>query len=376
MVRTVVRLKERSYPVLTGSSVLPQFGAELKSLIDDNRLFVLFDANVYALHYKTILNSIKIPQSRIKEFVIPSGEKAKSLSVLSHIYDFLLQEKVRRQDIILTCGGGVTSDLGGYAAATTLRGLRWVALPTTLLGMVDAAIGGKTGINHTTGKNLIGAIWQPNFVCNELEFLETLPGRQMTAGLGEVLKYAGLQGKAFLAPLQKYCMKQENLSHNELEKLISLSVQYKAKIVSADEREFGMRAILNFGHTYAHAIEASLGYGKLLHGEAVIIGVIGALHLSRLTGSADKPSLESYNDLALEMLARVPHRIIESPKVLSAMTLDKKRTSSGQSFILLKSLGKPIITDKVSKMQVVEALKLALQDYKIVGGTRANAFSR
>jgi 3-dehydroquinate synthase len=313
---------------------------------------------------------ITLPKKRVTELMIPSGERSKSHRTLTGLYDFVLDEKISRSDFILACGGGVTTDLVGYAAATTLRGIRWGAVPTTLVGMVDAAIGGKTGINHALGKNLIGAFWQPSFVCSDVRFLQTLEPRQMTAGLGEVLKCVGLVGRQLASPLEHYLRSGDSYRADRLIKLVSLTAAFKARVVERDERESGRRMILNFGHTFAHGIEKALGFGRLLHGEAVILGILAALRLGALEGY-DSKGLREYRDLVRHFVRRLPRRRIEINAVLNAMAWDKKRLIEGQKFVLLERPGKPIITDRVHGRSIRTALTVMLADYRAQGGQDA-----
>jgi 3-dehydroquinate synthase len=294
--------------------------------------------------------------------VIPRGEKAKSRQTLEGLYDFLLGEKITRDDFLLACGGGVTSDLVGFAAATTLRGVRWGVISTTLLGMVDAAIGGKTGINHARGKNLVGAFWPPEFVISDLEFLSTLPERELVCGLGEVLKTAGLAGRAVVSRLTDYLNNDRRLDFSALPGLVIDCAGYKAAVVSRDEQEKGRRMVLNFGHTFAHGIERAVGYGRLRHGEAVILGVNTALALGRRIGYNSRGLVE-YGHLTSAMTALVPKRRIDVAEVLSAMALDKKRSGADQKYVLLTQLGRPKICTGLKAEEVRAALTQTLKSY-------------
>ena len=267
------RTKGHSYPILVGQGLADRFGLLVRDEVGQGRLFIFYDAQFYALYGHGLKRSLKVPSRRTEEFVVPPGERAKSQRVLSGVYDFLLQHKVTRDDLLLACGGGVTTDLVGYAAATVMRGIRWAAVPTTLLGMVDAAVGGKTGINHDLGKNLIGAFWQPTLVCCDVRFLATLPPRQMVAGVGEILKYGGLTGGKMMSALKTYAASDDLYSMRMLRELVRLSTAFKATVVARDERDVGRRMILNYGHTIGHSIESAIGFGRLLHGEAVILGI-------------------------------------------------------------------------------------------------------
>ena len=364
-----VNLGPRSYPVAVGSNISAQLAQRTGQAVGTNRLFVFFDANFYALHGDRINRYLRRSTKKIVEMVIPSGEKSKSSAVLGKIYDHLLHEKISRDDFILACGGGVLSDLVGYAAATTLRGVRWGVVSTTLLGMVDAAIGGKTGINHRLGKNLLGAIWQPAFVYCDTYFLHTLPPRQMVAGLGEIAKYAGLSGDTMIEKLRRFVKAGDLYNDAMLRSLIVPSVRYKAEIVAMDERESGRRVVLNLGHTFAHAIERAAGYGRLLHGEAVILGLWAAIELSVLLEPGRAGRLASYRNLLEKLVTRVPRVKLESSNVLNAMALDKKRSAQKLRFLVLKAAGKPIIADNISIRLTRQATDNMLEFYRVHGGT-------
>lgn len=331
-------------------------------------MFVFFDSAVYALYGKEIERQFARKRIKHISFVIPGGEESKSQATLGKIYDFLLSEQISRTDFVLAIGGGVVTDLVGFAAASILRGVKWGAVSTTLLGMVDAAIGGKTGINHPRGKNLIGAFWQPSFVVCDLKYLNTLPNREINAGLGEIIKYAGLIGAKMESTLKKYCESGDILNLKKLHPLIQMSAEYKAKIVIADERESNKRMFLNLGHTFAHAIEKSIGYGKLLHGETVIIGLMAAVNLSIKIKPKSAAALSDYKNLVKEFLGLVRYYPINMENVLKSMKMDKKRTGQIQKFVLLSSPGKPFIASGLKERTVKEALEEALSIYKEIGG--------
>ncbi|MDH4156477.1 MAG: 3-dehydroquinate synthase [candidate division Zixibacteria bacterium] len=366
-----VNLGLRSYPVLIGSNEVDRLTRQIDRAARTNRLFVFFDANLYALHGDLIKRHLRRSTRNIVEMVIPGGEKSKSATVLNQVYDHLLHEKISRDDFILACGGGVLSDLIGYAAATILRGVRWGVVPTTLLGMVDAAVGGKTGINHRLGKNLVGAFWQPAFVYCDTYFLHTLPSRQMVAGLGEVAKYAALDGGLILDRLRRFVDKNDLYDDRLLRSLIIPSVRYKAGIVAQDERESGRRILLNLGHTFAHAIENAAGYGRLLHGEAVILGLLAAVELSSLIAWRCIRPLASYRSLLEKLITWLPQVRLESRNVLNAMALDKKRSGLKQRFLILKAAGEPIIADNISIRLTRLAVDNMLEYYRVHGGTNA-----
>ncbi len=357
------------YPILVGSNIESRLAAVLEKHTGGNRLFLIADANFHALHGERLIRSIKRSPKETEVFVLPSGEQQKNQKTVSAIQDYLLGNRISRSDLILAVGGGVTTDIVGYAAATTLRGVRWGAVPTTLLGMVDAAIGGKTGINHAHGKNLIGAIWQPSFVVCDQQYLQTLPIRHLIAGFGEILKYAGLVGGPMVGRVTRLIDGGVGLS--DWTKVISESARYKAAIVSKDEREEGIRAYLNLGHTFGHAIERSLGYGKLLHGEAVIVGLLGAICLSMLVNPKGAGALKDYYRLALSSTEILPKYKIDRSAILDAMALDKKRKDQELRFVLLKRLGEPYIATGLSRDMIEFAVEQMIADFNDYGGKYA-----
>ena len=359
-----VRLKERSYPVVIGSKIADRLPALVEKQLSGGRIFVFLDSHFYGLHGRKLTRTLKQVGKSI-ELVIPGEERMKTASQLNRIYDFLMSQKISRSDFILACGGGVVSDLVGYAAATTLRGLKWGIVSTTLLGMVDAAIGGKTGINHAGGKNLIGAIWQPAFVSCDIEHLMTLPKRQLVSGLGEVVKYGGLVGKPMLAEIEKLVDSGNLYNERLLLKLVHLSARYKAEIVATDERDGGRRMFLNLGHTFSHGIEAAVPVGRLGHGEALLIGLVAVCEMSRR--KFDAP-LGSFTAMVETLLQQVKYHAIDAAAVRRAMKLDKKRAGRAAKFILLRKPGQPIIVDDANGQLVTGSLSYALKRYKNIGG--------
>lgn len=363
-----LRLKDNSYPIVIGTNLHANLVKQLSKSVGQNRLFVFYDSTVYALYGKELNKLLESSKFQFEPFVVPSGEKYKSEITLAKIYDFLLDEKISRSDFILAVGGGVTSDLIGYAAATILRGVKWGTVSTTLLGMVDAAIGGKTGINHRRGKNLIGAFWHPSFVICDLTFLRTLPEREILAGMGEILKYAALIGGENLELIKRHLNSGNLLNSKTLSRLVEAGVKYKTRIVMADEREKGRRMHLNLGHTFAHAIEKTLGYGKLLHGEAVILGLLAAVKMSIKVRPRSKQSLAEYEFLIINFLGFIRYYYIDKHKVLENMQIDKKRADREQKIVLLKRIGKPFIVTGPNEHQLSEALEECLSIYKKVSG--------
>ena len=367
-----VQLDKRSYPIVVGSGVLDRLGRLAKKQVSRGRVFIIYDDQVFALYSESVNAVFDGLGIEIIETNLPQGERAKSDRVLRRLYDWLVSNQVTRDDFILACGGGVTTDLAGYVAATILRGVSWGAVSTTLLGMVDAAIGGKTGINHRRGKNLVGAFWQPSFVICDLGFLPTLPHRQMLAGMGETVKYAGLIGETMIDVVKRHLAGEDMYNPMTLSRLVRMSARYKAAIVSQDEREERRRMVLNLGHTFAHGLENALGYGKLLHGETVILGLYAAAELACLLKPARAKNLVTYKTILRRLIAMLPRRKVMTARLLEAMAYDKKRVGEKQNFVLLDRPGKPFITSSVPMELIRKSADKMLEVYSSEGGSVAS----
>jgi len=363
----LARTKSRNYPIVIGSQVLNRLKRLMAEAVGKGRVFVFFDANVYALHGQILTKYIDQSGHRWNEMVLPTGERIKSRASLAKIQDYLLSEQISRSDLIIAIGGGVTSDLVGYAAVTTLRGIPWAVIPTTLLGMVDAAIGGKTGINHRLGKNLIGAFWQPSFVLNDTCFLNTLPRREMIAGLGEVVKYGGLVGTQMLRALKRYQELGDLYHQAALVDLTTIAASYKVRLVARDERDQGLRMLLNLGHTFGHAIETALGHGRLRHGEAVLLGLWGAVELTALHRKGTESGLRAFRELIEMFIPLLPKRTLVADRIIEAMRLDKKRDGKRVRFVLLERPGRAFIAEDVRLTQVRRAVRNMVKIYRRKG---------
>jgi len=353
-----VDLGARSYPVHFCSL------SSVPSLLDDaglraGRCLLVSDENV-ATHYRTpLVEGLSNAGWTVRSIVLPPGEPTKSAPNLQALYDEALEWGVDRQTPVLALGGGVIGDLAGFAAATLLRGLPLVQLPTSLLAQVDASVGGKTAINHETGKNLIGAFYQPELVCADPKTLDTLPMREYTSGMAEVVKHALIYDPSLFKSLEEnlatvFSFKDRAVVSDVVER----AVQVKTEIVSADEREEGRRAILNFGHTFAHAIERVAGYGRFTHGEAVALGMRAGIYLSHQKHPADIP-----RDRLDHIVKAIP--IENDPTSLSfadiydAMSADKKNQGDTLRFVLLRQLGDAYLTSDVSEAQARQAWAFA-----------------
>lgn len=298
------------------------------------------DANVVRLQPELVA-CIRSQFKKVHFFEVPEGEMSKSMEYFIEMTDCFLNAGIDRQTPLFAVGGGVTGDLSGYVAASALRGIPLVHVPTTLLAMVDSAIGGKTGINHSSGKNLIGSFYQPAAVLAPLQALETLPDEEFLCGFGEILKYGAISDIDILNILKNRDLLELRTNKPLLANIIQRSIKVKADIVAQDTREASLRMILNYGHTFAHAIERILGYGEVFHGQAVYVGMLAANKLSRRFGAMLEDELleRHYKNM------KIPASILDIPaeSLIEAMYSDKKRIADELRFILLKRYGKPYI---------------------------------
>ncbi|MFH1687294.1 MAG: 3-dehydroquinate synthase [bacterium] len=354
------------YPIMVGYRILNRLSGFLAKDRRGGRVFVIYDAQVFALHGSMIAQTLADAEAEVVEITIPAGERSKSAATVARLHDFLLVQRASRDDLILAVGGGVISDLAGYVAATTLRGIGWGVISTSLLGMVDAGIGGKTGINHRYGKNLIGAFWQPRVVLCDTCFLHTLSRNDMLSGLGEVAKYAGLIGEDMPSQLADY-LSGDLYHRRRLVEMVARSAAYKAEIVGRDEREGNLRMVLNLGHSFAHGIESSAGYGRISHGQAVLAGLLAALELSRLVYPSSRRSLTEYENVLTSLAARFKWPRLTVDTIIDAMRWDKKRKGRQLRFVLLKRPGNPVVTTEVPRRSVTVALRWALGRVQEVG---------
>ncbi|MDP3259447.1 MAG: 3-dehydroquinate synthase, partial [Thermodesulfovibrionales bacterium] len=268
-----VKLGERSYDICIGSNILGKIGPKLKSFNSSPKTAIISNPTVYRLYGKKVLNSIKSSGFDVIPVIIPDGEKYKDISIVQKIYGELLRHRLDRKSTLIALGGGVIGDITGFVASTYMRGIDYIQIPTTLLAQVDSSVGGKTGVNHKLGKNMIGTFYQPKLIWIDIDILKTLPQKEFFAGLAEVIKYGVIWDAKLFAFLENNRDKIVRLDRKALIHIIKCSCQIKAEVVSKDEREAGLRAILNYGHTIGHAIETATGYKKYLHGEALAIGM-------------------------------------------------------------------------------------------------------
>jgi 3-dehydroquinate synthase len=346
LIKLQVKTRNHKYPIFIGSNILSKLKVILKeNLINFNQCLVVADKNVPKKLINKVLNSL--PKKKISLHYFNSSEKNKNQKSIDNILSILLNKNFNRNDCVISVGGGITGDVSGFAASTFKRGLKFINIPTTLLSQVDSSIGGKTGINNKYGKNLIGTFYQPSLVISDIIFLKSLPKREIICGYGEILKHAIIADKKFFTFLDIYGSQILNLKSPLIEKTIFKSCSIKKKVVETDEREMGIRKILNFGHTFAHAYEATLGYSKKLnHGEAVILGIKTAAKFSlsyNILSIKEYNLIENHlNKLSLPNSINRFFSIRSLNKILSFMKKDKKNNTNRINLVLLKKIGSPI----------------------------------
>ncbi len=350
-----------SYNAVVGEGIFEEQVKEISDSFEGDINFLLVDENVEKYHSEIIDKAFEATGKRFYLMSVPEGEQSKSIDFWTTCVEFLLENGVRRNTPVFVMGGGVTGDVGGFAAASALRGAPLIHIPTTVLAMVDSSIGGKTGVNHSTGKNLIGAFYQPKKVVADIGFLKTLPRNEWTNGLSEILKYGAIERADILDRAQLFLEDDLSpISHENLIELIADCIQIKADIVEKDEFEGNIRAYLNFGHTFAHALEKDCGYQSISHGEAVYLGMLAAIDLSNQLGADLKPDkLLKYRSL---YRYRVSKDQLSLEDLMNHMKFDKKRTNQHIRFVLLKEWQSPVLKIVESESAIHQAWQTALQE--------------
>ena len=347
-------LAERSYPIYIGAGLLGQ--AELLTRhIAGTRVAIVTNETVAPLYLAKLRAHVASLQP--VEVVLPDGEQYKSLEVLNRIFDALLAARCDRRTTVIALGGGVVGDMAGFAAACYQRGVPFIQVPTTLLAQVDSSVGGKTGVNHPLGKNMIGAFYQPRAVIIDTDTLNTLPDRELSAGLSEVIKYGLIRDPEFFSWLETNLDKLLKRDAEALAFAIHRSCRNKAEVVAADERESGVRATLNLGHSFGHAIETGMGYGSWLHGEAVAAGMLMAADLSRRLGWLSAAEVVRIEKLLQR--ARLPLQApakLSPARFLELMAVDKKVLDGRLRLVLLKRLGEAVVTDDYPRAELEATL--------------------
>ena len=352
-----VALGNRSYPIHIGAGLLKQANLIIPHL-KRKQVAIVTNTTVAPLYLEEIAQSLRSNGVAVIPVVLADGEAHKNGATLNLIYDALLQNRCERGTTLIALGGGVIGDLTGYAAATYLRGVPFIQIPTTLLSQVDSSVGGKTGINHPLGKNMIGAFYQPQLVLADIDTLKTLPDREFSAGMAEVIKYGLIRDLPFFNWLEANMTKLMALDPDALNYAIYRSCENKAEVVIADEHENGERALLNLGHTFGHAIENAMGYGVWLHGEAVAAGTIMAADLSYRMGWINAEDIQRIKRIfsAAKLPTEPPDLGYE--RYLDLMGLDKKVVDGKIRFVLQQGIGKSVITSDYDKQLLQQTLAL------------------
>ncbi len=354
--RLEVNLDERSYPIYIGTGLIGE--ADLISQhIHGQSALIVSNTTVAPLYLESVQQALDASQIRHDEIILDDGEQNKTLATVESVLDLLLTNRHDRRTTVIALGGGVIGDIAGFAASIYQRGANFIQIPTTLLAQVDSSVGGKTGVNHPLGKNMIGAFFQPQCVIADIATLNTLPARELSAGLAEVIKYGLISDAEFFGWLETNMAGLLNLDQDLLARAVLVSCQNKARVVELDERELGLRAILNLGHTFGHAIETVMGYGNWLHGEAVAAGMAMALDLSiREDCIAEDVRERGIALLQQAGLPVTPPGEITVEQYLQAMAIDKKAVDGNIKLVLLRALGEAFVTSDYNQEKLLQTL--------------------
>ncbi len=369
---TVDLPKGRAYPIYFDSLDAAPLLLENVGL-RSGQILVVSDENVAEHYLERLMDSMEANGWRTRAHIIQSGEASKSADTLSQLYNWALKDPIDRQTPVVALGGGVVGDLAGYMAATLLRGLPLVQIPTSLIAQADSSIGGKTGINHLAGKNLIGAFYQPRLVISDSSSLSTLPKRDFTSGLAEVVKHALIADASFFNWLEAHWSEILLRKGDVVHKMIRLAASIKATVVASDEMESGRRMLLNFGHTFGHAIERASGFGTFTHGEAVALGMRAALHLSSSALHGTSFSMDSVHpefSRAEALVSRIPIsgsvEMLSVPALMLFMQADKKRDAKDLQFVVLDAVGQARVTTTIPAGSIEAAWIYALRSSSLM----------
>ncbi len=359
MIQTLeVALAERSYPIHIGCDLFNHADLLLPHL-NKKKVVVLSNTTVAPLYLEKLRSTLEKASISVFPIILPDGEIYKTLDSLNRIFDGLLGAHCERSTSLIALGGGVIGDMGGFAAACYQRGMPFVQIPTTLLAMVDSSVGGKTAVNHPLGKNMIGAFYQPKLVFADITTLDTLPDRELKAGLAEVIKYGLIRDPEFFTWLEINLEKLLARDRDALAYAVHRSCANKAEVVAADERETGERALLNLGHTFGHAIEAGLGYGEWLHGEAVAAGTMMAAELSRILGWLTSAEFDRVKALFVRAGLPTTGPKLGALRYLELMRHDKKVQDGRLRLVLQKGIGNAVLSDQATDAQICGAIESA-----------------
>ena len=350
-----VNLKDRTYSIYIGNSILSDTNL-FERYLTSKQILIVTNEKVAPLYLSIIEKHVG--ELDYETYILPDGESFKSLEYFNNVISKLIEKKFSRTCTLIALGGGVVGDLTGFAAACYQRGVKFIQIPTTLLAQVDSSVGGKTAVNHTSGKNMIGAFYQPSAVFSDTSVLSTLPEREFSAGLAEVIKYGIIKDGKFFDWLEENLSSLVMRDEKSLSYVIERSCINKAEVVAEDEKEIGYRAILNLGHTFGHAIETALSYKKWLHGEAVGCGMLMAADLSRRLGIFEQSDLDRIKSLLIK--ANLPvkiHKDVQFEKIYENMKIDKKSKEGILHLVLLKNIGEAFLTSEYSDELLKETIE-------------------
>ena len=354
-----IPLKENGYKVYFGNNLFKEISGLIKKKNLPYNAFVIVDNNVYKFWGERISKSLLDNFTKLELIKINAKEANKSLRTVERIFNKLISKNFSRDTLIISIGGGIVGDIAGFVAATYTRGVKYIQVPTTLLAAVDSAIGGKTGVNLVDTKNVVGSIHQPELVLIDTEFFKSLPQKEILCGIGEIVKYAFLTNEKFYTYILKNLDKIFSLNKKTIENIITECVNYKAGVVASDEKEEGLRKLLNLGHTFAHAIEVEQKH-KIKHGEAVIIGLASALYLSKETGLLKEEKFTRYCLLINQFKDHVKIKKFNKHKIFSIMQRDKKNKDNKIKFVLLKKAGEIILDFEADRKLIFKSIDYGL----------------
>lgn len=356
-----VDLGNRSYDILIHNNILPSIGEKIADMGFSGKLGLVSNPLVYSLYGDTVFNALKKAGFDVTLVLIPDGEEFKDYNWAYYILGELLKNGLDRKSALVALGGGVIGDITGFVASTYMRGIGYIQVPTTLLSQVDSSVGGKTGVNHAVGKNMIGTFYQPRLVWIDVNTLKTLPKRQLANGMAEVLKYGVIKDRGFFDYLKANAEGLKSLSDETLIEVVGRSCQIKAEIVSLDERESGIRAILNYGHTVGHAIESISSYRGILHGEAVAVGMCVEAKLATLMAMFNESELLELKDVvkSFDLPVDIPGDMVQhacGDRFLRAVSVDKKAVGGNVKFVLPETIGHVEVIGSISDENILKSL--------------------
>lgn len=362
MKKIEINVPEHPYNVYLGKGNFSKIKSLLKKENISGDILLIIDSNVNKYYNQLITSSFNGYQGKVKNIYIHSSEKNKSYSTLQKIHNYLIKHNFGRDSIIVAIGGGIIGDIAGFAASTYMRGIKFVQIPTTLLASVDSSVGGKTGINFINTKNVIGSFYQPRLVLIDSNFFDTLPNEERLCGLGEIIKYAYLTNNRFFSYVEKNSEKILSNHYNIIAKVISESINFKGSVVEADEKESGIRKVLNLGHTFAHAFEVEQKH-KIKHGQAVIVGIACALQLSKELELLSNSKFEVFLTLVTKFNADITLGKVDINQIYKIMQRDKKNRKNEIMFVLIKDIGEILTDISVGKQLVQKSISTALDHF-------------